>query len=69
MVACDTSNNSISDHFPEARKMVDNGSKTKRETIDYKLSRYACYLIVQNANPKKESVVLGQTYFAVQTRK
>ena len=49
--------------------MVDIGSKTKRETIDYHLSRYACYLIVQNANPRKKSVALGQTYFAIQTRK
>ena len=69
MIACETSNNKVSDHFPEFRKMVDIGSKTKRETIDYHLSRYACYLIVQNANPRKKSVALGQTYFAVQTRK
>ncbi|MBE6139790.1 MAG: DNA damage-inducible protein D [Firmicutes bacterium] len=69
MVACETSNNSALDHFPEFRKMVEIGSKTKRETIDYKLSRYACYLIVQNSNPQKKSVALGQTYFAVQTRK
>ena len=69
MIACETSNNKVNDHFPEFRKMVDIGSKSQRETIDYKLSRYACYLIVQNANPKKESVALGQTYFAVQTRK
>ena len=69
MIACETSNNKVSDHFPEFRKMVDIGSKTKRETIDYRLSRYACYLIVQNANPRKKSVALGQTYFAVQTRK
>ena len=46
--------------------MVDIGSNTKRETIDYRLSRYACYLIVQNANPRKKSVALGQT---IQTRK
>ena len=69
MIACESSNNKVSDHFPEFRKMVDIGSRTKRETIDYRLSRYACYLIVQNANPRKKSVALGQTYFAVQTRK
>ncbi len=69
MVACETSNNRVSDHFPGFRKMVDIGSNTKRETIDYRLSRYACYLIVQNANPRKKSVALGQTYFAIQTRK
>ena len=65
IIACETSNNNIN----EFRKMVDIGSKTKRETIDYHLSRYACYLIVQNANPRKKSVALGQTYFAIQTRK
>ena len=69
MIACESSNNKVSDHFPELRKMVDIGSKTKRETTDYRLSRYACYLIVQNANPRKKSVAFGQTYFAVQTRK
>ena len=69
MVACELSNNSIFDHFPEFRKMVEIGSKTKRETIDYKLSRYACYLIVQNGNPNKEVIALAQTYFAIQTRK
>ena len=45
-IACETSNNKVSDHFPKFRKMVDIGLKTKRETIDYRLSRYACYLIV-----------------------
>ncbi|MCI9110302.1 MAG: DNA damage-inducible protein D [Bacilli bacterium] len=69
MISCETSNNNVFDHFPEVRKMVEIGSKTIRETIDYHLSRYACYLIVQNANPRKKSVALGQTYFAVQTRK
>ncbi len=69
MVACEASKNNVLDHFPEVRKVVQIGSNAKRETIDYKLSRYACYLIVQNANPKKEAVALGQTYFAVQTRK
>ena len=69
MIACETSNNKVSDHFPEFRKMVDIGSNTKRETIDYHLSRYACYLIVQNSDSRKEVVALGQTYFAVQTRR
>ena len=49
--------------------MVNIGSKTSRNIIDYKLSRYACYLIVQNSDPRKATVALGQTYFAVQTRK
>ena len=49
--------------------MVDIGSKTTRKIIDYKLSRYACYLIVMNGNPQKEIIALGQTYFAIQTIK
>lgn len=69
MIACIKSNVSVSDHFPELGKMVDIGSNTRRKIIDYKLSRYACYLIVQNANPKKKSVALGQTYFAIQTHR
>lgn len=68
MIACNASNNNILDHFPEVRKIVEAGATTK-PVLDYKLSRYACYLIVQNANPNKKSVALGQTYFAIQTRK
>ena len=49
--------------------MVDIGSNTTRNVIDYKLSRYACYLIVMNGNPKKEIIALAQTYFAIQTRR
>ena len=49
--------------------MVDIGSKRKRKVLDYKLSRYPCYLIVMNGNPNKEIISLGQTYFAIQTRK
>ncbi len=67
--ACENSNNNVSDHFSQVGKMVEIGSNTKRSIIDYHLSRYACYLIVQNADPKKEPVALGQTYFAIQTRK
>lgn len=69
MIACETSNNNVSDHFPEFRKPIIGGKGNVQNVIDYKLSRYACYLIVQNANPRKKSVALGQTYFAVQTRK
>ena len=68
-VACKESQNKIDDHFAFERKMVDIGSKTKRMVLDYKLSRYACYLIVMNGNPSKEIIALGQTYFAIQTRK
>ena len=67
--SCKNSENLIQDHFSQVGKMVNIGSKTSREILDYKLSRYACYLIVQNADPRKETVALGQTYFAVQTRK
>jgi DNA-damage-inducible protein D len=66
--ACSNSAQAISDHFAELHEMVRIGSGATREIDDYRLSRYACYLIVQNANPGKEVVALGQTYFAVQTR-
>ena len=68
-VACKDSKYNIDDHFALYRKMVDIGSKTRRKVIEYKLSRYACYLIVMNGNPNKEVIALGQTYFAIQTRK
>ena len=68
-VACQESKYNIDDHFAVQRKMVDIGSNTKRRVQDYKLSRYACYLVVMNGNPKKEIIALGQTYFAIQTRK
>lgn len=69
MIACKASNNNIDEQFPEVGKLSINVNGGKRIITDYKLSRYACYLIVQNANPKKKAVALGQTYFAVQTRK
>ena len=69
MIACETSNNSVLDHFPEFRKPIVGGKGNIQNVVDYHLSRYACYLIVQNANPRKKSVALGQTYFAIQTRK
>jgi DNA-damage-inducible protein D len=67
MIACQNSGFDIVDHFPEVRKMVDIGSGTQRKVIDYELTRYACYLIVQNGDPRKEVIALGQTYFAIQT--
>ena len=67
--ACEQSEFIINDHFSQVGKMVGIGSNTTRSIIDYKLSRYACYLIVQNADPRKEVIALGQTYFAIQTRK
>ena len=69
VISYKNSNNNDSYWLPEVRKPIITG-KGKEEFIkDYKLSRYICYLIVQNANPKKKMVALGQTYFAIQTRK
>lgn len=68
-LACQNSGFSIADHFAEVSKMVELGSDAKRKLIDYNLTRYACYLIVQNGDPRKEVIALGQTYFAIQTRR
>ncbi len=68
-IACEKSGNLMDDHFSQVGKMIDIAKGAKRKIIDYQLTRYACYLIVQNADPRKENVALGQTYFAVQTRK
>jgi DNA-damage-inducible protein D len=67
--ACENSGQSITNHFEDILEMVKIGSGAQREVQDVSLSRYACYLIVQNADPSKPIVALGQTYFAVQTRK
>lgn len=67
--ACANSGQEPDDHFPRVEKLVEIGSGAQRDIGDIHLSRYACYLIVQNADPSKEVVALGQTYFAVQTRK
>lgn len=67
--ACRNSGHNAEDHFHHVVKMVVIGSGAQREIEDIMLSRYACYLIIQNADPSKEIVALGQTYFAVQTRK
>ncbi|OPZ76945.1 MAG: DNA-damage-inducible protein D [Alphaproteobacteria bacterium ADurb.Bin438] len=68
-IACESSGNSVLDHFPDIGKMVDLGSGSKRSIDDIKLTRYACYLIAQNGDPRKEAIAFAQTYFAVQTRK
>ena len=81
MLACDVAGFDIKDHFPCTKKMVEMPSKSRpnekeigfpdvrktKNIIDYNLSRYACYLIVQNGDPRKEQIALGQTYFAIQT--
>ena len=68
-VACKESKYNVDDHFAVQRKMIKLAKGAARKVIDYELSRYACYLIVMNGNPKKEIIALGQTYFAIQTRK
>lgn len=68
-LACKNSNQDIENHFGDTTEMVTIGSGASREFKSYRLSRYACYLIIQNADPSKEIVALGQTYFALQTRK
>ena len=69
MESCKSAAVPISDHFREVTKMVQLGSKAKRNIKDYMLTRYACYLIAQNGDPKKEEIAFAQSYFAVQTRK
>ena len=68
-IACEQSNFIIEDHITQVGKMVDIGSGTTRNIIDYKLSRYACYLIVLNCDARKRIIALAKTYFAIQTRK
>ena len=69
MQACEASGHDLADHFVEATKMVMLGSGSQRELDDVQLSRYACYLVVQNADPSKPVIAAGQTYFALQTRR
>ena len=68
-ISCENSDISVLDHFTNVNKMVLIGSGAYREQTDYKLSRYACYLIAQNGDSRKKVIALAQTYFAVQTRK
>ncbi|MCC6477213.1 DNA damage-inducible protein D [bacterium] len=67
--ACETAGHDVSDHFADAGKKVDIGSSGQREIPDILLTRYACYLVAQNGDPRKEAIAFAMTYFAVQTRK
>lgn len=67
--SCKTQGVSIDDHFREVTKMVSLGSGAQRPVQDFMLTRYACYLIAQNGDPKKEEIAFAQSYFAVQTRR
>ena len=68
MIACENSENMIADHFVEINKTIDMPKSATKDILDYELSRYACYLIVQNGDSRKKVIALGQTYFAVKTR-
>jgi|SRR3989338_747916 len=68
-LSCKNSGQEPSDHFVDANKMVQLGSGSERKVDDFMLTRYACYLIAQNGDPRKEEIAFAQSYFAIQTRK
>ena len=68
-ITCEVSGNDISNHFPDIRKTIEMPKGASKEIDDFMLTRYACYLITQNGDPRKESIAFAQNYFAIQTRK
>ncbi|MEK7499816.1 MAG: DNA damage-inducible protein D [Patescibacteria group bacterium] len=68
-LSCQNSGYTIADHFVEVNKTIEMPKTATKQVTDFKLTRYACYLIVQNGDPRKEVIALGQTYFAIQTRR
>jgi DNA-damage-inducible protein D len=69
MLACKNSGFNVTEHFAEVSKTIEMPKTAQKSIVDYELTRYACYLIVQNGDPRKEVIALGQTYFAIQTRR